>query len=91
MKADEKMKFTALSNKYPDVTKLFRCGDFYESYFADATKCHEILGICIHRDKEGDQMTVFPHYALDTYLPKLIRSGCRVAICDNIKPKLDEY
>lgn len=74
-KTENKMveKFNELKAKHPDAVILFRVGDFYESYFDDAKKVSEVIGIA-----------GFPHHALDTYLPKLIRAGLRVAICDDI-------
>lgn len=65
---------------HPDTLLLFRCGDFYESYQEDAESASRILGITLTRDKAG-----FPYHALDTYLPKLIRAGHRIAICDELK------
>ena len=72
---------------------LFRCGDFYETYCEDAIEASQILGITLTRRNngasQGDAMAGFPHHALDTYLPKLIRAGRRVAICDQLEdPKL---
>ena len=72
---------------------LFRCGDFYETYSTDAVECAGILGITLTRRANGSAKTVemagFPHHALDTYLPKLVRAGKRVAICDQLEdPKL---
>ena len=80
--------------KHPDALLLFRCGDFYETYCDDAVIAAGILGITLtHRNNgagaKGDEMAGFPHHALDTYLPKLIRAGKRVAICDQLEdPKL---
>ena len=79
--------------KYPEALLLFRCGDFYETYCEDAIIASRILGITLtHRNNgynKGDEMAGFPHHALDTYLPKLIRAGKRVAICDQLEdPKL---
>ena len=87
-------QFYGLKEKHPEALLLFRCGDFYETYAADAVIAAEILGITLtHRNngKEGasTEMAGFPHHALDTYLPKLIRAGKRVAICDQLEdPKL---
>ena len=68
---------------------LFRCGDFYETYSEDAVAAAEILGITLTKRANGQAKTVemagFPHHALDTYLPKLIRAGRRVAICDQLE------
>ena len=80
--------------QHPDAVLLFRCGDFYETYSEDAIVASEILGITLTRRANGGQSKVvemagFPHHALDTYLPKLIRAGKRVAICDQLEdPKL---
>jgi DNA mismatch repair protein MutS len=82
MTETKKKQFTELKEMHPDTLLLFRCGDFYESYQEDAESASRILGITLTRDKEGDRQTMFPHYALDTYLPKLIREGHRIAICD---------
>lgn len=72
--------------KHPDAVLLFRCGDFYESYEEDAEVCAKVLGIILTKDNStGRQITHFPHHALDVYLPKLIRAGKRVAICDELE------
>jgi len=86
-------QFFDLKAKHPDAVLLFRCGDFYETYCEDAITAARILGITLtHRNNgynKGDEMAGFPHHALDTYLPKLIRAGKRVAICDQLEdPKL---
>ena len=86
-------QFFDLKAKHPDAVLLFRCGDFYETYCDDAVTAARILGITLtHRNNgynKGDEMAGFPHHALDTYLPKLIRAGKRVAICDQLEdPKL---
>ncbi|MBO5586195.1 MAG: DNA mismatch repair protein MutS, partial [Prevotella sp.] len=86
-------QFFDLKAKHPDALLLFRCGDFYETYCDDATDAAQILGITLTRRNngaaKGDAMAGFPHHALDTYLPKLIRAGRRVAICDQLEdPKL---
>ena len=85
-------QFFDLKAKHPDALLLFRCGDFYETYKDDAVKASNILGITLTRysqRKEEDgsalRMAGFPYHALDTYLPKLIRAGQRVAICDQIE------
>lgn len=76
-------QYQELKKKHPDALLLFRCGDFYETYFEDAKKASEILGITLtRRSKSGEEMAGFPYHALDTYLPKLIRAGQRIAICD---------
>ncbi|MCH5308257.1 MAG: DNA mismatch repair protein MutS [Prevotella sp.] len=87
-------QFFDLKAKHPDAVMLFRCGDFYETYCEDAITAAKILGITLtHRNNgagvKGDEMAGFPHHALDTYLPKLVRAGKRVAICDQLEdPKL---
>ncbi|GAE83119.1 DNA mismatch repair protein MutS [Bacteroides reticulotermitis] len=86
-------QFLDLKAKHPDAVMLFRCGDFYETYSTDAIIASEILGITLTKRANGKEKTVemagFPHHALDTYLPKLVRAGKRVAICDQLEdPKL---
>ncbi|MGN0257157.1 MAG: DNA mismatch repair protein MutS, partial [Bacteroides sp.] len=86
-------QFLDLKAKHPDALLLFRCGDFYETYSTDAIAASEILGITLTKRANGKEKTIemagFPHHALDTYLPKLIRAGRRVAICDQLEdPKL---
>ena len=87
-------QFFDLKAKHPDAVLLFRCGDFYETYCDDAIVAARILGITLTKRNngagvKGDEMAGFPHHALDTYLPKLIRAGKRVAICDQLEdPKL---
>ena len=86
-------QFFELKAKHPDAVMLFRCGDFYETYSTDAVVASEILGITLTKRANGKGKTIemagFPHHALDTYLPKLIRAGKRVAICDQLEdPKL---
>ena len=87
-------QFFTLKAKHPDALLLFRCGDFYETYCEDAVTAAQILGITLTRRNNGGnkgsaEMAGFPHHALDTYLPKLIRAGKRVAICDQLEdPKL---
>ncbi|MDR0892343.1 MAG: DNA mismatch repair protein MutS [Mediterranea sp.] len=86
-------QFLDLKAKHPDAVMLFRCGDFYETYSTDAIIASEILGITLTKRNNGKdkaiEMAGFPHHALDTYLPKLIRAGKRVAICDQLEdPKL---
>ena len=74
-----------LKAKHPDAVILFRVGDFYETYFEDAKKIAEVLGLTLTRQAKTEMdLTGFPYHALDTYLPKLIRAGLRVAICDDI-------
>ncbi len=83
-------QFFDLKAKHPDAVLLFRCGDFYETYCEDAVTASQILGITLtRRSTGGTEMAGFPHHALDTYLPKLVRAGKRVAICDQLEdPKL---
>ena len=87
-------QFQDLKAKHPDALLLFRCGDFYETYMADAVTASQALGITLTRRNNGKsgsvtEMAGFPHHALDTYLPRLIRAGYRVAICDQLDdPKL---
>jgi len=82
-------QFLDLKAKHPDAVMLFRCGDFYETYSTDAIIAAEILGITLTKRANGKGKTIemagFPHHALDTYLPKLIRAGKRVAICDQLE------
>ncbi len=82
-------QFLDLKAKHPDAVMLFRCGDFYETYSDDAVIASEILGITLTKRANGQGKTIemagFPHHALDTYLPKLIRAGKRVAICDQLE------
>ena len=86
-------QFVEMKQKHPDAVLLFRVGDFYETYMQDAITASEILGITLTRRANGAaksiEMAGFPHHALDTYLPKLVRAGKRVAICDQLEdPKL---
>lgn len=88
-------QFAEFKAKHPDAILLFRCGDFYETYSTDAVIASEILGITLTKRSNGKgavaslEMAGFPFHALDTYLPKLIRAGRRVAICDQLEdPKL---
>ncbi len=86
-------QFMEMKAKHPDAVLLFRVGDFYETYLQDAVTAAEILGITLTRRSNGaaaaTEMAGFPHHALDTYLPKLVRAGKRVAICDQLEdPKL---
>ncbi|GJG36414.1 MULTISPECIES: DNA mismatch repair protein MutS [Prevotella] len=82
-------QFFNMKNQHPDALLLFRCGDFYETYCDDAVEASRILGITLTRRNNGAsagaEMAGFPHHALDTYLPKLIRAGKRVAICDQLE------
>ena len=89
-------QFYDLKAKHPDAVLLFRCGDFYETYCSDAVIASEILGITLTKRSNGKsdaskaiEMAGFPFHALDTYLPKLVRAGKRVAICDQLEdPKM---
>ena len=86
-------QYVELKAKHPDAVLLFRCGDFYETYLEDAVIASRILGITLTRrnngNNKGSEMAGFPFHALDTYLPKLVRAGKRVAICDQLEdPKL---
>src|SRR3712207_5663509 len=83
-------QFFSMKDKHPDAVLLFRCGDFYETYGHDAVIAASILGITLTKRNNGGlsgetEMAGFPHHALDTYLPKLIRAGRRVAICDQLE------
>lgn len=82
-------QFSEIKTQHPDAILLFRCGDFYETFSSDAIKASEILGITLTRRANGKASSVelagFPHHALDTYLPKLVRAGCRVAIVDQLE------
>ncbi len=82
-------QYFELKSKHPDAVLLFRCGDFYETYSEDAITASEILGITLTKRANGQGKTVemagFPYHALDTYLPKLVRAGKRVAICDQLE------
>jgi DNA mismatch repair protein MutS len=86
-------QYNSIKSKYPDALLLFRVGDFYETFGEDAIKASNILGIILTRRANGSatfiELAGFPHHSLDTYLPKLVRAGYRVAICDQLEdPKL---
>ena len=86
-------QYFEMKEKHPDAVLLFRVGDFYETFADDAVSASEILGITLTRRANGQSQYVplagFPHHALDTYLPKLVRAGKRVAICEQLEdPKL---
>lgn len=85
-------QYNTIKTKYPDALLLFRVGDFYETFGADAVRASKILGIILtHRNNGGDrtELAGFPHHSLNTYLPKLVKAGLRVAICDQLEdPKL---
>jgi DNA mismatch repair protein MutS len=86
-------QYNQIKQKYPDAILLFRVGDFYETFGEDAVKTAAVLGIVLTKRANGKashiELAGFPHHALDTYLPKLVRGGYRVAICDQLEdPKL---
>lgn len=86
-------QYNRIKAKYPDALLLFRVGDFYETFGADAVKAAEILGIILTKRGAGStsetELAGFPHHSINTYLPKLVKAGCRVAICDQLEdPKL---
>ncbi|MBR2773157.1 MAG: DNA mismatch repair protein MutS, partial [Bacteroidales bacterium] len=86
-------QYFSFKTKYPDAMLLFRVGDFYETYGEDAVKSSKILGIVLTKRSNGASADVelagFPHHALDTYLPKLVRAGLKVAVCEQLEdPKL---
>lgn len=78
-------QFQSIKEQYPDATLMFRVGDFYELYEEDAVEASKILGINLVKRKDGHTFAGFPFHALDTYLPKLVRAGKRVAICDQLE------
>ncbi|WP_247075428.1 DNA mismatch repair protein MutS [Cellulophaga sp. F20128] len=81
-------QYNAIKTKYPDALLLFRVGDFYETFGEDAVKASKILGIiCTHRNNGGEKIELagFPHHSVNTYLPKLVKAGHRVAICDQLE------
>ena len=86
--------YNYLKKKHPDAVLLFRVGDFYETYKEDAERASKILGLAVtNRQTVNDRpikIVGFPHHALDTYLPKLVRANCRVAICEEPAPKITE-
>src|SRR5688572_17580698 len=86
-------QYNAIKAKYPDALLLFRVGDFYETFGEDAVKTANILGIVLTKKANGSatyiELAGFPYHSLDSYLPKLVRAGQRVAICDQLEdPKL---
>ena len=86
-------QYNSIKAKYPDALLLFRVGDFYETFGDDAIRCSKILDIVLTKRANGSdshiELAGFPHHALDTYLPKLVRAGLRVAICDQLEdPKM---
>jgi hypothetical protein len=78
-------QYRELKAKHPDAILLFRCGDFYESWEDDAKVCAHVLGITLTENRSGKRMAGFPHHTLDIYLPKLVRAGYRIAICDQLE------
>ncbi len=86
-------QYNQIKTQFPDALLLFRVGDFYETFGEDAIKAASVLGIVLTRRANGAaqfiELAGFPHHSLDTYLPKLVRAGYRVAICDQLEdPKL---
>src|SRR5436190_7901382 len=86
-------QYNTIKAKYPDAILLFRVGDFYETFGEDAVKAAKILGIVLTKRANGSasyiELAGFPHHSMDSYLPKLVRAGYRVAICDQLEdPKL---
>lgn len=86
-------QYNSIKGKYPDALLLFRVGDFYETFGSDAIKASGILGIILTKRGAGSTsetaLAGFPHHSLNTYLPKLVKAGCRVAICDQLEdPKM---
>ena len=86
--------YESMKAKHPDAILLYRCGDFYEAFGEDAKAVSEVLGITLTRRNAKDitaQMAGFPHHALDSYLPKLVRAGKRVAICDTLQSAAPQH
>ncbi|HNW77171.1 MAG TPA: DNA mismatch repair protein MutS, partial [Bacteroidales bacterium] len=86
-------QYGSIKAKYPDALLLFRVGDFYETFGEDAVKASSILGIVLTKRANGSASSIelagFPHHSLDLYLPKLVKAGLRVAVCDQLEdPKL---
>lgn len=86
-------QYNDIKQKYPDACLLFRVGDFYETFGEDAVRASKILGIVLTKRSAGSpsetQLAGFPHHSLNTYLPKLVKAGLRVAICDQLEdPKM---
>ena len=79
-------QYKKIKEQFPDAVLLFRCGDVYECYHEDAQVCQDILGIT-SSNRDGVQVSGFLFHALDAYLPRLVRAGKRVAICDDINDK----
>ena len=82
-------QYNSIKAKYPDAILLFRVGDFYETFGADAVNASKILGITLTKRANGQashiELAGFPHHSVDSYLPKLVRAGYRVAICDQLE------
>src|SRR5688572_10514901 len=82
-------QYNSIKAKYPDAILLFRVGDFYETFGEDAIRASKILGIVLTQRRNGSASSIelagFPHHSLDVYLPKLVRAGERVAICDQLE------
>ena len=81
-------QYNGIKAKYPDALLLFRVGDFYETFGTDAIKASQVLGIVLTKRNNGDshiELAGFPHHSIDSYLPKLVRAGLRVAICDQLE------
>ena len=86
-------QYNRIKAKYPDALLLFRVGDFYETFGKDAVSASKILGIILTKRGAGStsetELAGFPHHSINTYLPKLVKAGCRVAICDQLEdPKM---
>lgn len=88
-------QYRQIKKKHPDTVLLFRVGDFYETYFDDAVAASEILGITLTSIANGNNASIelagFPHQALDNYLPKLVRAGRRVSICDKLEANKNNH
>ena len=89
-------QYNSIKTKYPDALLLFRVGDFYETFGSDAVRAAKILGIILTKRGAGSasetELAGFPHHSLNTYLPKLVKSGLRVAICDQLEdPKKNKF
>jgi DNA mismatch repair protein MutS len=83
-------QYSRIKGQHPDALLLFRVGDFYETFGSDAVKASKVLGITLTKRNNGGSVEMelagFPHHSLDTYLPRLVRAGLRVAICDQLQP-----
>lgn len=77
-------QYFEIKKKHPEALLLFRCGDFYTSFEDDASDASKILGITLIKRSDGSRIATFPHYDIDSYLPRLIRAGRKVAICDQL-------